>query len=254
MVQSDCAQEVNSMASFSLEDIQTLRRCSNLTYEEAVDLLEYHGGSLAQALLDLEKQGRLKDRAAPECSAQDKQGFIGLLQKAYRIRIQVRHGEDIILNLSLIYLLIALVTSPYLVVISLLVALLMGYRVKVCRACGALSQVDLEDTFRHAADNMRASVSEFAENLSGKPGAEKRHGPIQYGPEPRPVKAPERAAAEKPAPEPAQPQPPRPEPTASRQGMSTEVPDLRTPFRVRSQDGSVHFSQDGEGYNHMTIE
>ena len=108
MVQSDCAQEVNSMASFSLEDIQTLRRCSNLTYEEAVDLLEYHGGSLAQALLDLEKQGRLKDRAAPECSAQDKQGFIGLLQKAYRIRIQVRHGEDIILNLSLIYLLIAI--------------------------------------------------------------------------------------------------------------------------------------------------
>ena len=49
------------MESYSIEDIELLRRKSGLSYQEAVALLDYHNGSLARALIDLEKSGRLKE-------------------------------------------------------------------------------------------------------------------------------------------------------------------------------------------------
>ena len=48
------------MAKYTFEDIEILRQKSGISYEEAVNLLEYHNGSLARALVDLEKNGRLK--------------------------------------------------------------------------------------------------------------------------------------------------------------------------------------------------
>ena len=48
------------VARYTIEDIEILRKKSGITYEEAVNLLEYHDGSLARALVDLERNGRLK--------------------------------------------------------------------------------------------------------------------------------------------------------------------------------------------------
>ena len=49
------------MASYTIEDIELLRKKSGMTYQEAVALLDYHDGNLARALIDLEKNGRLKE-------------------------------------------------------------------------------------------------------------------------------------------------------------------------------------------------
>ena len=54
------------MEAYTIEDIETIRKKSGLTYQEAVALLDYHNGSLARALIDLEKNGRLKEDNAPE--------------------------------------------------------------------------------------------------------------------------------------------------------------------------------------------
>ena len=45
------------MSKYTFEDIEILRQKSGISYEEAVNLLEYHNGSLARALVDLEKNG-----------------------------------------------------------------------------------------------------------------------------------------------------------------------------------------------------
>ena len=41
------------MEQYTIEDIEMLRSKSNLSYQEAVALLDYHNGSLARALIDL---------------------------------------------------------------------------------------------------------------------------------------------------------------------------------------------------------
>ena len=52
------------MEPYTIEDIELLRKKSGLSYQEAVALLDYHNGSLARALIDLEKSGRLKDETS----------------------------------------------------------------------------------------------------------------------------------------------------------------------------------------------
>ena len=47
------------MEPYTIEDIELLRQKSGLSYQEAVALLDYHSGSVARALIDLEKHGRL---------------------------------------------------------------------------------------------------------------------------------------------------------------------------------------------------
>ena len=55
------------MASYTIEDIELIRRKSGISYQEAVSLLDYHNGNVARALVDLERNGRLK----PDAAAQD---------------------------------------------------------------------------------------------------------------------------------------------------------------------------------------
>ena len=52
------------MDAYTIEDVELLRRKGGMTYQEAVALLEYHNGDLARALIDLEKNGRLKEETA----------------------------------------------------------------------------------------------------------------------------------------------------------------------------------------------
>ena len=71
------------MAKYTFEDIEILRQKSGISYEEAVNLLEYHNGSLARALVDLEKNGRLKTGPA---SGDAGKGAKGVFTFLYRLR------------------------------------------------------------------------------------------------------------------------------------------------------------------------
>ena len=45
--------------NYSLEDVETLRSKANISYEEAVSLLDKYDGDLARALIELEKRGQV---------------------------------------------------------------------------------------------------------------------------------------------------------------------------------------------------
>ena len=66
------------MAKYTIEDIEILRQKSGISYEEAVNLLEYHNGSLARALVDLEKNGRLRNEKGSNAAHKGAKGlFVG---------------------------------------------------------------------------------------------------------------------------------------------------------------------------------
>ena len=88
------------METYTIEDIELLRKKSGLSYQEAVALLDYHNGNLARALIDLEKSGRLKEdntekegtRTMSETGKKNdtKDKALGFLQKLYRSRVKIR--------------------------------------------------------------------------------------------------------------------------------------------------------------------
>ena len=119
------------MASYTIEDIELIRRKSGISYQEAVSLLDYHNGNVARALVDLERNGRLKPDAAAQdapksaekkastaAASKSKGGFMHFINKLYRARVKVARQSIPILNISLLFTLVAALISPHLLILS----------------------------------------------------------------------------------------------------------------------------------------
>ena len=111
------------MAQYTIADIEILRQKSGISYEEAVNLLEYHNGSLARSLVDLEKNGRIRDVPNQKTYGAHSRRHRSLFDALFRFRVVMRKGDVTVLNLSVLFLIFALFTAPWLVVIGTLVAL-----------------------------------------------------------------------------------------------------------------------------------
>lgn len=85
---------------------------------------------------------------------QEKTGIFNLL---YRTRIQILKGDSIIINLSVLFSVIALLCAPWLVIIGAIVALVLGYRFSVERNAAGFSK-DFEHVVKDAADNVKNVV------------------------------------------------------------------------------------------------
>ena len=115
------------MAKYTIEDIEILRQKSGISYEEAVNLLEYHNGSLARALVDLEKNGRLKN----DSTSSKPKGSKSVLEYLYHLRIVVKKEQTIIINLSSLFILASLLMAAHICVIGLIAALMLGYHISI---------------------------------------------------------------------------------------------------------------------------
>ena len=95
------------MASYSIEDIELVRSKAGLTYAEAVSMLDYHNGDVAQVLIDLEKRGRLQRGGTPvraeekAALTEPKKGskIMNFIQKLYRIRFRTTRRISLITRL-----------------------------------------------------------------------------------------------------------------------------------------------------------
>ena len=88
-----------------------------------------------------------------------KTGFFSLL---YRTRIVITKDNTTILNLSILFGIIALLTAPWLVVIGAIVALVLGYKFAIDRNATAFDK-DFEHVVKDAAEN----VKQVVENVTG---------------------------------------------------------------------------------------
>ena len=226
------------MAAYTIEDIELIRRKSGISYQEAVALLDYHNGNVARALVDLERNGRIKDSVEPEkkkSSASqvhveiNKASTMNFLHKCYRARVKIRREDTIILNVSALFAVLSLLISPHLVIIGAIVCLVLGYKISFDKHDHDFDGENLERTVRHAADNVKSSVNDFTRGFQGSnPKTEAADGESSarsyYS-----AKRPE--AAYRPS-----------------------YPTMNVPVQVESQDGNVTIEADDEGYSSATIE
>jgi hypothetical protein len=81
----------------------------------------------------------------------------GLFSLLYRTRIVITKGETTIVNLSILYCIIALLCAPWVIIIGGIVALVLGYHFAINRNAAGFAK-DVEHAFKDAADNVRKAV------------------------------------------------------------------------------------------------
>ena len=251
------------MATYSMEDIELIRRKSGITYEEAVSMLDYHNGDVARVLIDLEKNGRLHEvnttrTQAPQADSNKKGGkFMNFIQKMIRTRIKVRKGDTLIINLSVLFvvaaaLLMGLHRAFGIAALGLILGLMMGYQINIDNNDEAFTQEKVEKIVRNAADNVKKTVNGISREINT--AVEKKKA----------EEAAKAAAAPKaPAAEPAKTETVAAEPVTDmnaeilqemdRQLNGPAVPTIQVPLRSESTDGSVEVTEDGNGYHTATI-
>ena len=75
----------------------------------------------------------------------------------YRTRVKVCKGQTTILNLSLIFSILAIGSAPWLAVAGLVIALALGYRCSIEKNAPQFSG-DFDEVVRNAAQNVKGVV------------------------------------------------------------------------------------------------
>ena len=158
------------MANYTIDDIEILRKKSGITYEEAVNLLEYHNGSLSRSLIDLEKNGRLHDSAPQTRAAGNEQqsGLKKVFNTLYHIRLMVKNKGVVVANLSVLFMLATVLVAPHLAVIGLIASLFLGYRINVDRNNPAFATDTFDSMVETARNNVQNTVQTFSRSFSGE--------------------------------------------------------------------------------------
>lgn len=86
----------------------------------------------------------------------------------YRTRVKVTKGDVNVINLSIIFMLVAVCSAPWVAVIGLIAALALGYRFSIKRGDPDFSG-DFQDVVKDAAGNVKAAV----DSVIGDNGANK---------------------------------------------------------------------------------
>ena len=241
------------MASYTIEDIELIRKKSGISYQEAVALLDYHNGNVARALVDLERNGRIKPESQQKASASsfgnshNSRGVLSrLFSKFYRFRLKVKKGDIVIANLSLLFSLLALMISPHLVIIAAILVLILGYRVSFDKNDRAFASANLEKMVRNAADNVKSTVSDFAKGFEDGFAQEKEEPETRQDVQQKPGQEPKKDDRSFYQSNPAA--------TTYHTAYTGSAPTLQVPVQVESQDGSVSVEDDKDGYTNATIE
>ena len=245
------------MASYTIEDIELIRRKSGISYQEAVALLDYHNGNVARALVDLERNGRIKPETSTTNSASassstnqtSKKGLMNLMSRLYKFRLKVKKGPITILNLSLLFSLLALVISPHLVIIGAILMLILGYHISFDKNDADFASENLESMVRSASENVRETVGDFTrgfEEAFADKQSQQQTSSTQTASQtaPKDMDAGRSYYTSNPA---AMSQHPAYDPTST-------VPTIQMPVQVESRDGNVQLDSDRDGYNSATIE
>ncbi len=167
------------MEPYTIEDIELLRQKSGISYQEAVALLDYHNGSLARALIDLEKNNRLKNETstgkegnstmnANGKTNETKSKAIGILQKIYRSRVKIRKGETSIVNVSVLFAGLCLLFAPHMTIAGIIASMLLGYQFSFSGMDPEFASDNLEKMVRNAAQNAKNSVSSVVQTISAE--------------------------------------------------------------------------------------
>lgn len=240
------------MASYTIEDVELLRQKSGISYQEAVSLLDYHNGNVARALVDLERNGRMKPETADTTSSKNngkgKSGtasaqhgqaghsgsnaVVSLINKLYRSRVKISRASTPIINLSLLFTIVGALISPHLLILSVVLVLVLGYHISFVKDDPDFAGENMDRMVKNAASNVRSTVNEFARSFQDGMNGDKD---ATTAADKTAEQSTNSFYQDKPAAE------------------YHTCPTINVPVQVDSQDGSVTIEDDTDGFHSATI-
>ena len=269
------------MEPYTIEDIEILRQKSGISYQEAVALLDYHNGSLARALIDLEKNNRLKENTEKEGNrtmnghmntGDTKNKAIGILQKIYRSRVKIRKGETSIANISVLFAGLCLLFAPHMTIAGIIASMLLGYQFSFSGMDPEFASDSLEKMVKNAAQNAKSTVSSVVSTISSE--AQERQKKAAAAAKETTAAATEtvsKAAAGKEESDPAESirkqakeieetmdsffdnNPAANKYNSAYSAATSGVPTIQVPVQAETKDGEVTAEDDEDGYSSVTI-
>ena len=179
------------MEPYTIEDIELLRQKSGLSSQEAVALLDYHSGSVARALIDLEKHGRLNpehhdvkegnnNMNQNTKKGETKEKALNLLQKLYRSRVKIRKGDTNIINVSVLFAGLCLLLAPHMTIAGIIVSMILGYQFSFTGMDPDFASENLEKMVKSAAQNAKSSVSSVVQSITNETKDIQKKGHIKF--------------------------------------------------------------------------
>lgn len=147
--------------SISLELIEKLRQRANVSYAEAKAALEKCNGDLLEALLELEKENKIKTETKDKVA-----GFWtslkSLIKKCNATHFVISKQNETVLNLSLTILIILTILAAPIVCAALLLALFTGHRFRLQKD-GCEEEMKINKTF----DDISTAASKVTDQVTG---------------------------------------------------------------------------------------
>jgi len=164
-----------------LKNIEYLRERSDVSYEEAQELLTRFDGNLMRVLVELERQGRIRPQNSGKTTATAHKAAPkepGFWSKALRYRVVAEDPKrktgdkpEVIINLSAVFCAAVLLFAPHLAVGSLVLSFILGYHIRIAKRKAASMPSDLDSFVDQAVSNIHSAASSFA-----KTAREAAHG------------------------------------------------------------------------------
>jgi hypothetical protein len=150
-----------------MENIDELRRRTNVSYEAAKDALEKCNDDILEALVYLEKHNMVRP-AACENKESLWVKFKKLVRKGNNTRFIIHKKDVNILSLPVTLAVVITVIAPYVTIIGLIVALFTGHRIKFEGKGIECAKVnEMMDKVADGVDCAKRKMSEDGSNSEG---------------------------------------------------------------------------------------
>jgi hypothetical protein len=151
---------------YSVESLEFLKQKSNITYDAAVELLKKYDGDVALAIVDLEKQGKLKVEPATKQTKQKTEKGDGWLSRLFRKlmahRLVIKKEDLVIANISWLFIIISILTAPWLVFFAFIASMILGY--KYTRSVNwSINNKDIKDFGNQAVATIKGLTNKILE-------------------------------------------------------------------------------------------
>ncbi|NLL52427.1 MAG: DUF4342 domain-containing protein [Peptococcaceae bacterium] len=151
----------------SMELIDEMRKRTNCSYQEAKELLERNNGDLVEAIIEFETRHgsnnnehckhKYKHKYKAYTEGNHKQKAKTLLHKGFVTRVVIEKDENIILNLSVIILILAvLISMPIIWIwpVAFIILYFTGYKIRIRKETGGEVDINnLVDDFGNKVKN-----------------------------------------------------------------------------------------------------
>ncbi len=117
--------------NYSLEDIETLRARSDVSYEEAVFRLDKDGGDITRALIELEKRGAVQKGIRVSFDGGLADTVKSWWRRGIETRLIVDKNDRTLVDLSAVMWIVVAILGWRLVIVAAIIALLSGCRIRL---------------------------------------------------------------------------------------------------------------------------